>query len=180
MTNPLSAGTRGALRRALQAIDGGHRGDAVAIARTLAGDVDRGAVLVGARLLFLLRLYDEALAALRARLAADPGDDYVQRLHFAWLKRLHFEAEAETTLAALLGRSDDVHTHEAAVVHYQGTDRPREALAHLDVVLRTSPPVAHRYRARWRLAWRRALKARASRCRATRQFQCSQPSSAET
>lgn len=150
----LSPATREALRRALQAIAAGQRAEAVAVARALAGDADRGALLIGARLLFLLRLYDEALAALRRRLAADDGDQFVRRLQFAWLKRLHFEADAEAALAAWLRDHGDLHAHKAALVHYETTDRPAAALQHMDATLDSDPSAADRYRAQVRLAAR--------------------------
>lgn len=140
------------LHAALAAIDAGDRAAAVGAARVLANDSGRLPRFAGIRLLYLLRLYQEALDSLQAWLHSHSQDDYARRLHYSLLKRLRFEEEAGAALEELLRRGDDLRVHEAAVLHYRGMGRARAALEHLEPVLRAKPDAGHRYRAQLRLA----------------------------
>lgn len=143
----LAPAERRLVRDCIDAIDAGNRTAAVAAARQLAGAAESAARSVGARLLFLLRLYQESLDTLRDWTAAHPDDDYPRRLHFSLLKRLHFEEEAEVALDELLRRGGDPTLWLAAAEHYRSTERPREALAQLEHALeQTSDEAALRRR----------------------------------
>ena len=151
-TSALPAPSRAALRDCLAAIERGERGAAVALARALAADAVRATRAVGVRLLYLLRLYQEALDALETDLRRAPDDPYAHRLRYSLLKRLRFEEEAHAALQALLAIADDARVHEAAVLHYQGMGDARAALRHLEPVMRAGAAEAHRHRAELRLA----------------------------
>ncbi len=140
------------LRACLDSIAEGRRGTAVDLARALAADPERLTRFIGARLLYLLRLYQEALDALEEHLRAHGDDAYALRLRYSLLKRLRFEQEGGGALGALLRVADDARVHEAAVLHFQGMGRPQIALAHLGRVLRAKDGAAHQYRAQLRLA----------------------------
>ena len=140
------------LRACLDSIAKGRRGEAVDLARALAADPERLTRFIGARLLYLLRLYQEAFDSLEEHLRAHGDDAYALRLRYSLLKRLRFEQEGGGALGALLRVADDARVHEAAVLHFQGMGRPQIALAHLGRVLRAKDGAAHQYRAQLRLA----------------------------
>lgn len=142
----LSPAERRLVRDCIDAIEAGNRTAAVTAARQLAGAGELAARSAGARLLFLLRLYQESLDALRAWIEAHPDDDYPRRLHFSLLKKLHFEEEAEAALGELLRRGGDPTLWLAAAEHYRSTERPREALAQLERAIATSEDAAMRRR----------------------------------
>jgi predicted Zn-dependent protease len=135
----LSSPERRLVRRCLESIDAGSRAAAVAAARELAAAANGAARCAGARLLFLLRLYQECLDALQDWIAEHPDDAYPRRLHYSLLRKLHFDEEAETALDELLRRADDPALRRAAVEHYRATHRPREALAQLEHLLERAP-----------------------------------------
>ncbi len=134
----ISDPARTQLRDSLVAIEEGRRGAAVDSARELAAGGERTTRFVGARLLYLLRSYQEALDTLRDHLSSRPDDGYAHRLQFSMLKRLRFEQEAGPALDALLKVADDATVRQAAVLHYQGMGRPDLALRHLERVLERS------------------------------------------
>ena len=148
----LPARARVELRTCIEGIESGEREVAVDLARSFAAGSEPAARFVGARLLYLLRLYQEALDSLEEHLQTHPEDPYAHRLRYSLLKRLRFEQEADAALDGLLRIADDVRVHEAAVIHYEAMGRPQSALAHLRRVLDADDTAAHRYRAQLRLA----------------------------
>ena len=136
----------------LDHIGDGDRTAAVALALDLAGDDKRTIRFLGVRLLYLLRLYEEALQSLREHLVENRDDAYATRLHFSMLKRLRFEQEAETALGDLLQVADDVAIREAAVLHYRGTGRPDLAIQHSQHVIRVKSEHAGSFRMHLALA----------------------------
>ncbi len=142
----VSGPTSAKLRDCLVAIEEKRRAAATELARELAADAEQSTRLVGARLLYLLRCYQEALDTLRDHLRARPDDAYAHRLHFSMLKRLRFEQEAGPALEALLKVADDVTLQRAAITHYQGMGRLDVALRHLDTVLERGRDEAGAYR----------------------------------
>ena len=136
----------------LDKIRSGDRAAAIAVARSLAGDEKRTARFLGVRLLYLLRLYEEALQSIRKHLVENRADAYATRLHFSMLKRLRFEQEAEAALGDLLQVADDVAIREAAVLHYRGTGRPELAIQHSRHVIRVKSEHAGSFRMHLALA----------------------------
>jgi tetratricopeptide (TPR) repeat protein len=131
----ISAAARARLTDCLGAIDNGRRELAVSLARELAADQEPTTRFVGARLLYLLRCYPEALASLEEHLSSFPEDAYGRRLHFAMLNRLGFDQEAGVALRALLRTADDPKVHHAAAMYFQSMGRADIALQHLERVL---------------------------------------------
>jgi len=145
----LPQSVRRQIAECLALLDRSQRGPAVAAARSLAGAADPTAVYVGSRLLFFLRLYEESLERLREHLLEHPDDGYARRLHYSFLKKLHFGQEAEAALDALLRAGDDPTLRRVAAQHYQATARPKEALAQMHYVLEAAPADARL--CRWQL-----------------------------
>jgi tetratricopeptide (TPR) repeat protein len=151
---PLSAAARADLRACLAAIDRRERAAAVALARSLASAAERSARFAGVRLLYLLRLYQEAIDSLREHLGSNAEDLYARRLLYSLLKRLRFEQEADAVLGNLLQMADDARVHEAAALHYQGKGEPRAALKHLERVIRAKADAGRHYLTQLTLAIR--------------------------
>jgi tetratricopeptide (TPR) repeat protein len=136
-----------------------------ALQRALAGDgasaheglvavsapLDDRSTAVAARVLYLVRAYDDALRLLD-RAAPSAGRGYLSRLRYAFLKRLRFEQEATAGLEQMLRGSPDAQVHEAAVLHYRGVDEYERALSHVEAVLSLQPAAVHWYRSKLELA----------------------------
>lgn len=134
---------RSALRCALAGDARSARDQLVTIAVPLN---DRSAA-TAARVLYLVRAYDDALRLLERSASA-----YLVRLRYALLKRLRFEQEASGVLEQLLAVSADAVVHEAAALHYRGVEEYERALLHTDALLAARPDAAHWHRSRLELA----------------------------
>ncbi len=138
-TAPLTSGTTKEIAACLRAIQQVDRPAALGHARRLAGGDDRAARMIGARLLYLLRLYQEAIDCLKRHIEDNPKDRYAHRLIFSQLERLHFHQETDLALQKLLEVSQDAKVQTAAALHYKGTGRPLAAVSHLENALTAIP-----------------------------------------
>ena len=134
----LPSAAQARIRRWLAAIAAGDPA-ARGYARELAGDEDRGAAMVAARALFLVRLYPDALAALDRWIAKHPTDGYAHRLRYSFLERLGFQEERAAVLEDLLEVADDRRVHEAAALCFGAQHRPADVMVHVERALAEEP-----------------------------------------